>query len=339
MDRFGQLLGTVDSMGHTKKVKMSSSSLMTVILAFAANLLVATAKTFAAVITGSASMIAESAHSWADTGNQVFLLIAERRSSKQRDVAHPMGYGREAYVWSMFAAFGLFTAGAVVSLMHGIQQVFAPEPADDFPVAYVVLAIAFVLEGASFIQAFRQARESAKRLERRTLEQVLKSSDPTMRAVFAEDGAALIGLVIAFIGVFLHQLTGSPLPDALGSIFVGILLGAIAVVLIDRNRRFLVGQGVTPELEKSMALRLLEHTEIERLTYLHLEFVGPRKLYLVAAVDIKGDLREHEVAVALRRVERELEDHETVEEAVLTLATADEPALTFETGVRPKTTR
>ncbi|MFB9716292.1 cation diffusion facilitator family transporter [Arthrobacter methylotrophus] len=323
-------------MGHNKKVKMPSSSLMTVILAFAANLLVAAAKTVAAVLTGSASMIAESAHSWADTGNQVFLLVAERRSSKRRDAAHPMGYGREAYVWSMFAAFGLFTAGAVVSVMHGVQQLIAPEPAGDFVVAYVVLAIALALEGASFVQAFRQAHESAQRLERRTLEQVLMSSDPTMRAVFAEDSAALIGLVIAFTGVFLHQLTGSPLPDALGSILVGILLGVIAVVLIDRNRRFLVGQGVTPELEKSMAIRVLEHEEIERLTYLHLEFVGPRKLYLVAAVDITGDLREHDVAVALRRVERELEDHEIVEEAVLTLATPDEPALTFETGTRPQ---
>ncbi|WP_441414180.1 cation diffusion facilitator family transporter [Arthrobacter sp. 2MCAF14] len=319
-------------MVETKKVKMPSSSLMTVILAFAANLLVAAAKTVAAILTGSASMIAESAHSWADTGNQIFLLVAERRSSKQRDVAHPMGYGREAYVWSMFAAFGLFTAGAVVSVMHGVQQLFAPEPAGDFEVAYVVLAISFVLEGASFIQAFRQARTSARQLERRTLEQVLKSSDPTMRAVFAEDSAALIGLLIAFLGIFLHQLTGSPLPDALGSIFVGILLGVIAVVLIDRNRRFLVGQGVTPELEKSMAIRVMEHPEIDRLTYLHLEFVGPRKVYLVAAVDITGDLREHEVAIALRRVERELEDEETVEEAVLTLATPDEPSLSF--GVR-----
>ncbi|MEZ2389562.1 cation diffusion facilitator family transporter [bacterium RCC_150] len=319
-------------MGQTLGFKISSSSLVTVVFAFLANLLVALAKTVAALITGSASMIAESAHSWADTGNQIFLLVAERRSSKRRDDAHPMGYGREAYVWSMFAAFGLFTAGAVVSIMHGIQQLFAPEPAGDFAIAYVVLAVSFALEGASFIQAFRQARDAAKRLERRTLEQVLKSSDPTMRAVFAEDGAALIGLAIAFGGVFMHQVTGSPVPDALGSILVGILLGIIAVVLIDRNRRFLVGQGVTPELRRTMALRMLEHAEIERLTYLHLEFVGPRKLYLVAAVDMKGNLREQEVSVALRRVERELEDHETVEEAVLTLATPDEPALDFGTG-------
>ncbi|WP_026547434.1 cation diffusion facilitator family transporter [Paenarthrobacter nicotinovorans] len=314
-------------MAASQKRTESGSTLLTVIIAFVANALVAAAKSVAAALTGSASMTAEAAHSWADTGNQVFLFIAERRSQRPRDKGHPMGYGREAYVWSMFAAFGLFTAGAVVSIMHGIQEIIEPEPASDFTIAYVVLAVAFVLEGFSFAQAFRQTRKAARQLERRTLEQVLVSSDPTLRAVFAEDAAALIGLVVAFIGVFLHQITGSPLPDAVGSIVVGVLLAIVAVVLIDRNRRFLVGQGVTPDIERSMALRLLEHRDIARLTYLHLEFVGPRKLYLVAAVDLQGDHPEHEVAVALRRIERELEDHKTVEEAVLTLATSDEAAL------------
>jgi cation diffusion facilitator family transporter len=319
-------------MASTEKRTESSPTLLTVIIAFGANVLVAAAKSVAAFITGSASMTAEAAHSWADTGNQVFLFFAERRSAKPRDSAHPMGYGREAYVWSMFAAFGLFTAGAVVSIMHGIQQIIAPEPAADFAVAYVVLAVAFVLESISFAQAFRQTRKAAHELERHTLEQVLISSDPTLRAVFAEDAAALVGLAVAFAGVFLHQVTGSPIPDAVGSIVVGVLLAVVAVVLIDRNRRFLVGQGVTADIEQSMARRVLAHGEIARLTYLHLEFVGPRKLYLVAAVDLQGDHPEHEVAVVLRRIERELEDHETVEEAVLTLATPDEAALSFGPG-------
>ncbi|GGV39121.1 cation diffusion facilitator family transporter [Paenarthrobacter nicotinovorans] len=314
-------------MAASRKRSDSSSTLLTVVIAFAANALVAAAKSVAAALTGSASMTAEAAHSWADTGNQVFLFLAERRSQRPRDTGHPMGYGREAYVWSMFAAFGLFTAGAVVSIMHGIQQIIEPEPASDFLIAYVVLAVAFVLEGFSFVQAFRQTRKAARKLERRTLEQVLVSSDPTLRAVFAEDAAALAGLVIAFTGVFLHQVTGSPLPDAVGSIVVGVLLAVVAVVLIDRNRRFLVGQGVTPDIERSMGRQLLEHPDIARLTYLHLEFVGPRRLYLVAAVDLQGDHPEHEVAVVLRRIERELEDHETVEEAVLTLATPDESSL------------
>ena len=136
--------------------KKASESLITVLVAFGANLLIAIAKTVAAGITGSASLVAEAAHSWADTGNEVFLLIAERRSAKPRDSAHPLGYGREAYVWSMFAAFGLFTVGAVVSIWHGIQQLTAEDEATDYLIGYLVLAIAFVLEGISFTQAFRQ---------------------------------------------------------------------------------------------------------------------------------------------------------------------------------------
>lgn len=313
-----------DPVSRKERQKISA----TVVLAFFMNVLVAIAKTAAALITSSASMVAESAHSWADTGNQIFLMIAERKSSKSRDESHPMGYGREAYVWSMFAAFGLFTVGAAVSIMHGVQQLYEPEPAANFAVAYIVLAAAFLLEGISFAQAVRQVRREAREQQRGILDQVLNSSDTTTRAVFAEDGAALAGIVIAFTGIFLHQLTGSAVPDALGSIAVGVLLGAIAVILIQKNRRFLVGQAVTPELRRAVANELLTG-EIERITYLHLEFVGPRRLYLVAAVDLLGNRVESEVAVRLRSIERHLEERDGIEEAVLTLSTEEEKSLTF----------
>ena len=302
-------------------------TVVTVIIAFAANLVIAIAKSVAASITGSASMLAEAAHSWADTGNEIFLLIAERKSDRGRDAHHPLGYGKEAYVWSMFAAFGLFTAGAVVSISHGISELQNPEPAGDFGVAYVVLAIAFVLEGISFIQAFRQTRVKAARLRRGHLTYVLTTSNTTLRAVFFEDAAALVGLLIAFAGVGLHQLTGSPVPDAIGSILVGVLLGVIAVVLINRNRRFLVGETVQPEVRNTALTALLASPEVERVTYLHLEFVGPERIYLVAAVDLTGDRAEHDVANRLREIERNLEARPTIEEAVLTLATTDEPSL------------
>ena len=312
---------------NDRQPKQVNQSLLTVLIAFVANLLIAIAKSIAAAITSSASMLAEAAHSWADAGNEVFLLIADRRSDRRRDSRHPMGFGREAYVWSMFAAFGLFTAGAVVSIWHGIQELIEPEEASNYLVAYVVLAISFILEGISFIQAATQARRLANQRRRSVTDLVLNTSNPTLRAVFFEDAAALIGVAIATLGVAFHQVTGSPTPDAIGSILIGVLLGVIAVVLIDRNRRFLVGEAVRPDVRQKVLQHLLARPDIDRITYLHLEFVGPDRLYLVASVDMAGDDLEHSVAVRLRQVERELEQQEGIEEAVLTLATPDEVSL------------
>jgi cation diffusion facilitator family transporter len=299
----------------------------TVVLAFGANLLVAIAKTFAAALTGSASITAEAAHSWADTGNEIFLLVADRRGAEKRDERHPLGHGRESYFWSTIAAFGLFTAGAVLAVTHGVQELLDPEPASDFWIAYLVLGVSAVLEGISFTQALRQARSGARETGSGTIEHVLATSNPTLRAVFAEDSAALVGLGIAFLGVLLHQLTGSPVYDALGSILVGLLLGVVAIVLIDRNRRFLVGQEVDDALDAVALGTLLARPEIERVTYLHLEYVGPGRVYLVAAVDLTGDDTETHVAVRLRTIEHDLTVNEHIEEAVLTLATPDEASL------------
>ena len=165
-----------------------SASLTTVLVAFAANFLVAVAKSVAAVVTGSASILAEAAHSWADTGNEVFLLIAYRRSRRPPDRAHPLGYGREAYVWSLLAALGLFVAGGAVSVTHGVQELMRPAPATDYVVGYVVIAFSFVVEGISLCAL-------SGKLGQRLLRwsgisgAVFATSDPTLRAVFAEDSA------------------------------------------------------------------------------------------------------------------------------------------------------
>jgi len=303
-------------------------SATTVIIAFAANLAIAIAKTVVAMITGSASMLAESAHSWADTGNEIFLLIAQKRSARGRDERHPLGHGREAFVWSMFAAFGLFTAGAVVSISHGITELRDPEPGSDFLVAYIVLAISFVLEGISFGQAYRQSRKDAVGYNRSTFRFVLNTSNTTLRAVFFEDSAALIGILIATTGIVLHQVTGSPVPDAIGSIGVGVLLGVVAVILIDRNRRFLVGEAVPADARELVLGFLLKRAEVERVTYLHLEFVGPARYYLVAAVDVIGEATETKVAYLLRTIEAAMEEQDVIEEAVLTLSTPEDPSIT-----------
>ena len=300
----------------------------TVVIAFFANLAIAMAKTIVALATGSASMLAESAHSWADTGNQILLFIADRRSRKPADDGHPLGYGREAYVWSLVAAFGLFTAGAVVSVWEGVSKLLAEETGEvSYTWAYVVLGLAFVFEGVSFAQAFRQTRREARPLDRHVLEHAFETSDPTLRAVFAEDAAALLGLLVAAVGVFLHQVTGNPVYDAMGSIVVGLLLGVVAVVLINQNRRFLTGQESDPELRRVAIDRVKALPGVARVTYLRLEYVGPRQVFLTARVDLEGEPRETTIAQVLRDLEERLTHERYVRAAVLSLATPDEPDL------------
>jgi cation diffusion facilitator family transporter len=304
-----------------------SESLITVLVAFAVNILIAVAKSAAAVVTGSASLLAEAAHSWADAGNEVFLLIANRRSRRPPDPRHPLGHGREAYVWSLLAAVGLFVAGAAISIAHGVQELINPEPATDFVVGYVVLAVSFVLESVSFLQSVRQARPEAESLQRDLIEHVLATSDPTLRAVFAEDSAALVGLVIAAAGLGAHELTGSPVPDAIGSILVGLLLAVVAIILINQNRRYLIGEEADPRVRAAAIQALLDEPEVARVTYLRLEIVGPRMVSVIGDVDLTGDDTESHVAVRLRALEARITESPAVAGTVLSLSAPDEPSL------------
>jgi divalent metal cation (Fe/Co/Zn/Cd) transporter len=231
-------------------------------------------------------------------------------------------------VWSLLAALGLFVAGAAVSVTHGVRELFHPAPATDYVVGYVVLAISFVLEGISFLRSVRQARPTAKSMERDLIGAVMATSDPTLRGVFAEDSAALIGLVIAAVGLGAHQLTGSSTPDAVGSILVGVLLVAVATFLIDRNREFLIGEEADPRVRAAAIRALLAEPEVARVTYLRLEFVGPRLVSVIGDVDLTGEDTESNLAVRLRALEAKIDASPAVAGTVLSLSAPDEQSLT-----------
>lgn len=309
----------------------SGESTLTVAIALAANALLAVAKSGAAVLTGSAAMLAEAAHSWSDTGNEIFLVIAERRGRKPRDAKHPRGYGRETYIWSLVAAFGLFSAGAMVSIWHGVTALLAGgEEGGHFIANYVILAAALVLEGISFFQASRQVHGKASALGLHPARYVSRTSDSMLRAVFFEDASALIGILIAAAGIGLHQLTGKAEFDAFGSILIGILLAVVAVFLMRRNMAYLLGQGLPPQMHHEVLRVLLEHPQIERITYLHAEFVGPSRLFVVAAVDLVGDDREAQLAVRFAAIEAEIERSELIEDIILTPAPPGDDALALD---------
>ena len=307
-----------------------SNSVMTVLIAIGANFIIAIAKSFAAFMTGSASMIAEAAHSWADTGNGIFLLVAEKKAIKPADVSHPLGYGKESYVWSMIAAFGVFMAGSIVSIYTGITEWNASETETNYTIAFIILAVAFVLEGFSLVQAYLQSKKHGEAMNVSAIGYVVATSNPTLRGVFFEDLAAVTGLVIAAAAMAMHAYTGQPYWDALGSIIVGILLGIVAVFLISRNRDFLVGYKVSNEMHDYALSELLTHQDIDSVSYLHLEWVGPKKIFMVAAVDITGNQREESIAQKFEDIENQFRADPLFQEAILTLSVPNAEILTLE---------
>jgi cation diffusion facilitator family transporter len=276
------------------------------VFALAANLGTALAKLAAALFTGSSAMFAEAFHAFADTGNEVLLLLAERRSGKPADEHHPLGHGRRAYFWALVASLGVFAIGALLSVRQGVLDLINPEPTSSFRIAYAILAIAFVLDSISLVQAHGQLREEARALNRGFLEHLDASSDPIARAVFAEDAAALVGNVIAFGGIALHQLTGSSVPEAIAALIIGLLLGFVAFQLAARNGDILIGGQASPLLRGRLKESIAAQPGIRAITELLVTFIGPRRAWVVARVAVDETLTGPGVEALARAVEAAL---------------------------------
>lgn len=286
--------------------RQAGESATTVVVALAANLGIALAKLAAAIISGSSAMLAESFHALADTGNEVVLLIAQKQSLRPPDDAHPLGHGRAAYFWALIAALGVFVTGALLSIRQGVLELLHPEETTSFTVAYVVLAISLVLEGLSLLRAYRQLRDEAGELKREFTEHVRLSSDPIARAVFAEDAAAVAGNVIAGVGIGLQQLTGSPIPDAVAAVLIGLILGWVALELARSNGDFLIGRRAPPEIEADVRSTILRQRGVTGITELVATFLGPRQVRVLARVNIDDGLTGAQVKTLIGRIEDSL---------------------------------
>jgi cation diffusion facilitator family transporter len=274
-----------------------------VIAALAANLGIAIAKFAAFLVTGSASMLAESVHSVADTGNEALLLIGRGRSRRARTAEHPFGFGRERYFYGFVVAVMLFTVGAVFSIYDGIHKIMSPGTLASPLVAYVVLGLSMVLEGFSLRTAIREANEVRRKGDGwRQFVHVTKT--PELPVVLLEDTAALIGLCFAFFGVLLSQLTGHEQWDGVGSVGVGLLLACAAFIVGYETKSLLIGESASEETAAQIVAALEGGPEKFRLIHLRTSHIGPDNLLVAAKVGVAAELTAADLAAGIDAAEK-----------------------------------
>jgi cation diffusion facilitator family transporter len=277
----------------------------TVIIAGVANLLVGLAKLVAGILSGSSAMLAEAAHSAADTLDQVFLLTSLRKADRPADREHQFGHGQERYFWSLLAAFGIFIAGGGFSIFEGLLSLSSKHSESPL-IAYAALAVAFVAEGTSFCRAFWQVRGEARRRHKEILDHVESSPDITVKVALFEDSVAMVGLLLAALGVGLRQLTGSPVWDGGASIAIGVLLIVVAIKLGMDSKELLIGRAASPEMEQVIREEIESRPGVDELLELLTMHMGPDNLIVAARVAINDELGADETEDLADEVDRRL---------------------------------
>jgi cation diffusion facilitator family transporter len=273
--------------------------MLSVLVALAANLGIATAKGIAAALTGSAALFAETLHSLADAGNEVLLYVAVRRSERPADHLHPFGHGPERYYWALLAAIGMFLVGGAVSVWEGVKALVEPRQLEFFWVGVGVLLVALLLDGLSRAVAVRQLRAEAQRrgISVRTL--LRESPDPALTTVYLEDSVDVLGAALALAALVLHKTTGAEWPDAVATILIGCLLAFIATRLTRRNRELITNQAVPPRYVERLRSRLEAQSGIAAVAHLEAVYLGASEVLVVADVLMETRLDVEEAARAL----------------------------------------
>jgi cation diffusion facilitator family transporter len=281
-------------------------SLGSVLAALAANTAIAAAKGTAAALTGSPALLAETLHTVADAGNEVFLWIAVRRSRHAADATHPFGYGPERYYWALIAAIGMFLIGGALSVWEGVTALLHPRPLEDFAVGVAVLVIALVLDGLSRVVAVRTLRRQAAARRVSVGELLRESPDPTVVTVYLEDSIDVLGAALALVALVLHRVTGSALPDALATLAIGLMLGFVALRLTGRNRRLLTNQAVPERYVRALRRRLVDVPGIAGVASLEAVYLGPGEVLVTADVTLEDGQDAEAVAQALQRARTDI---------------------------------
>jgi cation diffusion facilitator family transporter len=259
-------------------------------------------KLAAALLTGSASMFAETLHSLADSCNELLLLIGKRRSVRERTAEHPFGFGRERYLYAFVVAVMLFTVGGVLSGYEGVQRIIHPGRLDDPVVAFAVLIVAMGLEGFSLRTAVINAR--AGRDGQNWLAFIRRAKAPELPVVLLEDTAALVGLVIALIGVSLAVITGDDAWDGVGSLTIGVLLGCVAVVLAGEMKSLLIGESASASAQQAIVAALEDGPEVERVIHLRTVHIDPESLLVAAKIAIPPSSTAAQIVAGINAAER-----------------------------------
>ena len=285
-------------------------STRTIVIALLANIVIAVAKLIAGITSGSTGMLAEAAHSAADSANEVFLAIGLHRDRKPADATHPLGHGRERFLWAFMAAIASFLIGGCLSIALAIAHLKAPHPVAGGAAAWIVLGIAFLADGVSWMQSMRQARRQAKEYGTNVWRYILRSSDPVVRAIVVEDSAALIGLCLAAGGLLLSRTLGTSLPDSLASLLIGLLLSVTAFGVARPLADFLVGRSIPAPLFEKLEAIVRDDAAIEKVLSLRAIYSGPEEVIVAAKVHPSGRLNMEQLTRAMDdldgRIRREL---------------------------------
>lgn len=283
---------------------MASGSKKVIYAALVGNFLIAITKFFAAFLTGSSAMLSEGIHSLVDTGNQVLLLYGLHRAKMPSDERFPFGHGKEVYFWSFVVAILIFAVGSGVSLYEGIQHMLHPSHMDDPTINYIVLILAMIFEGVAWYFAWKEFKKVKGKNDYFTA--VQRSKDPTVFVVLFEDSAAMLGLMVAFLGVWLAQATHNPIFDGLASVIIGLILGGTAIWLAIETKSLLIGESADPKVVRGIREMAQTYPSILHINEILTMHMGPEFILVNLSVNFADNNRADDIEKTISKLDKQI---------------------------------